>query len=471
MIIRSIPEIMLEMERYQRSKHPRLTNFAPTSVLSTINESVSDQIRKLEIDLQNGLDALSLYTATGSDLDFLVKDRLIEGRLKGSRALGTLTFGRNHPLAYSVSIPKGTVATAASVYSSIYFQTTEDATIPVNETQVTVEAEAVIAGVTGNAAANTVTNMPQPIPGVDYVYNQFPFYGGEDEETDEALRLRYVYAVNMPGRATPGLIEQHLLDSPNVKQAAVTTIGAGDVIIVVDCTNLPDIVNAVSEIIEDNIAAGIISTGCIAAKIIEGEEYSEIDDSQGGFIFVRTKSYITSEEFISGQYLDQNNITRAFSVTVPAHTLEGVGIQATMVEGAYATKITSINYGGTKSYDLLIGLGNYPYLFVQPKEVPVSIFIRIKKEASFEQDLEWNIEQSIRSWVEDFHINDDLEYADLIKVIFRDYRDPTRNFEGIDDILSAYITGKGGMINSFGFKITTDPDEKIVISSVTVLSE
>jgi len=58
MIIRTIAEIMEEMKVYQMSRHPRLTNYEENSVLTIINESVSDQIRKIEVDLQQGLDAL-----------------------------------------------------------------------------------------------------------------------------------------------------------------------------------------------------------------------------------------------------------------------------------------------------------------------------------------------------------------------------------------------------------------------------
>mgnify|MGYP001176792137 CR=1 FL=1 len=471
MIIRSILDIMAEMEKYQRSKHPRLTNYNPTSVLSTINESVADQIRKLEVDIQRGLDALSLYTATGADLDFLVRDRLVEGRLLGARSLGVIIFGRKNALPYAVDIPKGTICTAATIYGSIKFQTTKDATMNINETQVSVDAEAVIPGVNGNVASNTIVNMPTPIPGVDFVFNPYAFSGGEDIESDEALRERYIYAINMPGRATPNLIEQHLLDSPNVQQVAVTTVAPGDVVIVTDCPMADDVIQSVSNIIRDNIAAGIISIGCMAAQIINGDRFPDMDESQGGKIFIRTRSYIQDEEYISGQFLDGNGITQDFSITIPAHTVEGVGLKVVMDKDTIAQKITSISYSGSKSYDILIGLGEYPYLFVQPIEVPVSIFIKIKKEASFEQDLEWNIEQSIRAWVEGFRINEDIEYADLIKTIFRDSRNPSKNFEGIDDIMYAYITGKNSMITSFGSKIVTEPDEKIVLSSVSVISE
>lgn len=187
--------------------------------------------------------------------------------------------------------------------------------------------------------------------------------------------------------------------------------------------------------------------------------------------FYKTKSYISGAESITGTYKDTNGASQAFSITVPAGTPEGVGIAATMVAGTYAKEITAITYTGSNSYDLLIGLGDYPYLFNRPKSVPVNIYVKIKKEATFEESLEWNIEQSLSAWASQFNIGDDMEYADMIKWVLRDYRDQTKNFNGIDDILIAYITGKGATINSFGSKVTINPDERITLSGITVESD
>lgn len=470
MIIRSIAEIMEEMKNFQMSRHPRLTNYEANSVLTYINESVSDQIRKIEVALQQGLDALSLYTATGSDLDYFVRDRLVEGRLQGVKARGEITFGRKTPAPYDIVIPQRTLCIAPSVFGSVAFETTEEATLPTNETQVVVNAKAIEVGEKGNVSPNMITIMPQPIPGIDYVYNQLAFAGGEDQETDEELKNRYIYSITLPGRATQNLVEQHIKDYPGARQAIVTTLSPGEVMIIVDCSNVQEAVDSVSGLIEENIAAGIISVGCIAAKIIDGAPEESLNTSEGGKIFIKTKSYISSAESITGTYKDTNGASQAFSITVPAGTPEGVGIAATMVAGTYAKEITAITYTGSNSYDLLIGLGDYPYLFNRPKSVPVNIYVKIKKEATFEENLEWNIEQSLSAWASQFNIGDDMEYADMIKWVLRDYRDQTKNFNGIDDILIAYITGKGATVNSFGSKVTINPDERITLSGITVES-
>jgi len=226
----------------------------------------------------------SLYTATGSDLDYFVRDRLVEGRLQGVKARGELTFGRRTPAPYNIVIPERTLCIAPSVFGSVAFETTEEVTLFANETQAVVEAEAVEAGEKGNVAPNLINIMPQPIPGIDYVYNQLAFAGGEDQETDEELKDRYIYSITLPGRATQNLVEQHIKDYPGARQAIVTTLSPGEVMIIVDCSNVQEAVDSVSGLIEENIAAGIISIGCIAAKIIDGAPEESLNTSEGGKI-------------------------------------------------------------------------------------------------------------------------------------------------------------------------------------------
>lgn len=471
-VVRSITSIMTEMENFQRGRHPRMTNYTPTSVITMINESVANQIRKLELALQQGLDAASLYSATGSDLDYLVRDRLPEGRLKGSKALGQITFVRNTPAPFAITIPAGSIATATSIYGTLSFQTLAVAIMLANETQMVVDSEAIRPGTSGNIPSFSIAQMPTPVPNIDYVNNPLAFSGGEDEETDEDLRDRYIYATQLPGRATPFLIEQHLKDHPSVSQAVATTVGFGDVMIVVDAPNTTEVIDAVSAIIADNVAGGVIACGCKAATIVAGAAATvSINTAKGGQIWVRPRDYVLGAETITGTYKDTYGGTRAFTAVIPANTVGGIGIAAVMVAGYLeATEILTVVYAGSLTYDFLIGQGTYPYLYNRPKEIAMQIAVRIVKEASFEADLEWKIEQSIRAWVSSFRIGTDFEFTDLVKVIFRDYNAPRRNFDGIDDIHSCYAVGGGSMIASFGATLTVDPDEKVFLSSITVES-
>ena len=153
-------------------------------------------------------------------------------------------------------------------------------------------------------------------------------------------------------------------------------------------------------------------------------------------------------------------------MTIPAYTLEGTAIEVDT--GDHLVKeVTAITYAGSLSYDFLIGLGAYPYLFNKPKDVTVLIYARLIKKASFETNLEAKVRESITALISSFKIGDDLEYADIVKAIFVD-TNTTHVFEGIDDLDEVYATAKGQTITQFGQKIEMDGDEKFFISNVQV---
>ncbi len=68
---------------------------------------------------------------------------------------------------------------------------------------------AVEAGESGNASANTVTQMVTSNANVKSITNPKPIEGGTDEETDDALRNRYYIRLSMP--ATSGNKAHYIL--------------------------------------------------------------------------------------------------------------------------------------------------------------------------------------------------------------------------------------------------------------------
>lgn len=96
-------------------------------------------------------------------------------------------------------IPAGTqVSTASSgAAPAVFFATTSEATIGAEGT-VTVDIEAMEAGVSGNVAAGTITLLAQPVSGVTSVTNPAATTGGLDEEDDASLLARYLQRVQSP---------------------------------------------------------------------------------------------------------------------------------------------------------------------------------------------------------------------------------------------------------------------------------
>ena len=83
----------------------------------------------------------------------------------------------------------------------------------------TVAVRAVVAGASGNVAANTITQMPVTITGIAEITNDDPAVDGFDEESDDALRERYYEVLREP--ATSGNVYHY-------KRWAKEVTGVGD---------------------------------------------------------------------------------------------------------------------------------------------------------------------------------------------------------------------------------------------------
>lgn len=466
--IRTISQIIEEMRAFQISRYPQLSTQSPTSILMMLNESVANQIRKLEVFLEKEINNLNIYTAEGDALEALIINWLPEGRLHGSFAEGVVTFYCSDLITEEIHIPKNTRVAAVSKTNTLYFETTEDAYIHIGGTQAAANVKAVAPGTIYNVAPHTVTYLPVPIPGIQYITNHFSFSGGEDEETDEQLRRRYIYAIKTAGKATTLLISHNLEAVAGITQTLCYTWGPGDLQIICDA---PDVLgDNLSKIIEENIAAGVVGCGCVSGQIIGGSANPKLAETWGGNLWVRPKNIITTQEQITGTCLSQSNSIINYIVTIPAGSVPGSAIKATLSQNTYVKNVESITYSGNSSYDLLIGLGVYPHIWLKPKEIGVDIQITIRKEPTFESSLEWKIEQSVSNFIASLKIGDDLEFSDLVRAVFKNTLPPYQTFEGIDEIVTCLVVGKGQNIGSFGNVLQIAPDEKILLSSISVES-
>lgn len=80
----------------------------------------------------------------------------------------------------------------------VRFYTTETATIPDDETTITIPVQAAEVGVTGNVSAGAITEIPYSIPNVYSVTNGAKCTDGADEEDDDALLSRLLFRVRQP---------------------------------------------------------------------------------------------------------------------------------------------------------------------------------------------------------------------------------------------------------------------------------
>lgn len=77
----------------------------------------------------------------------------------------------------------------------IQFESTETKTVAQGDI---INAQAVVAGTSGNVGANTIIQMPVTINGIGSITNPDPASGGYAEETDEELRKRYYEKLQVP---------------------------------------------------------------------------------------------------------------------------------------------------------------------------------------------------------------------------------------------------------------------------------
>ena len=176
------------------------------------------QIQALEAQAEWVLGQSFPQTAAGVYLDRHGAMRGIV-RQASSRATGQLTFRLSNAQTGAVSVEIGTVCMTEG---TVRFRTTEPGTIPAGEISVTVAAEAVEAGSSGNVGAGTVHVLTACPVAVTAVTNEEAFTGGLSEETDEELRQRILDSFQrLPNGANAAYYQQVAMSHAGVAAAQV----------------------------------------------------------------------------------------------------------------------------------------------------------------------------------------------------------------------------------------------------------
>jgi uncharacterized phage protein gp47/JayE len=161
-------------------------------ILDTVAQALSDS----QIDLIGLQNALNIDTKFGSNLDaFLAMFGF--ARQTSAKASGFVVFSRSSVANVNITIPQGTllqcnVVTPEGV--NVQFTTTSAAILAAGTLQTSpVPIEAVNPGSNGNVAANTITilNTGAPTLGVTAVTNPAATSGGQDQEDDNSLKVRF----------------------------------------------------------------------------------------------------------------------------------------------------------------------------------------------------------------------------------------------------------------------------------------
>lgn len=220
--------------------------------------------------------------AFGEQLDKLIA---LAGfsRIRRRVATGVVHFETGTPNATNTTIPSGTQITTVPTDSrpALTFQTTDRVTLGAGDSSVTAPIRGtepwesdlgeVWLGQETNVSANTITEIVNPISGIDSVNNPVPtgeesegFRRGRDRETDAELKLRYENSLAEGGVSTVAAIESNVFNthpgivSVSVEEIRDTNVGYGPEATVL-APGVED--DTIAQAVFDSRAAGLESFG------------------------------------------------------------------------------------------------------------------------------------------------------------------------------------------------------------------
>jgi uncharacterized phage protein gp47/JayE len=154
------------------------------SVARKMIDAFSSAVADASVDTHLLTYQYDIYSHTGADLDAFVQ-LFGMSRFPATQATGTLTFTRGTATDV-VGVPVGSQVSDDG--GDIIVSTLTPGIFNVGVSVVTVPAQCTTLGPTGNAAANTLTQMTTPVAEVTHVTNLTAFTGGADQETDSQLQ-------------------------------------------------------------------------------------------------------------------------------------------------------------------------------------------------------------------------------------------------------------------------------------------
>jgi uncharacterized phage protein gp47/JayE len=207
---RTLTDIVRDMSAAITASAGRLVDISVGSVLRAIIEANAAIVLWVQWLVLLMLQTTRAATSTGVDLDSWMADFSLL-RLPAVAASGIATFSR-YSGAAAAFVPPGTIVKTQD--GSVSFAVTADPNNPawqitlstyclavgVMSTDLPISAS--VSGLSGNVLASTITLLASAVPGIDLIDNANATSGGEDPETDDALRIRFATFFAARSRAT-----------------------------------------------------------------------------------------------------------------------------------------------------------------------------------------------------------------------------------------------------------------------------
>ena len=480
MTVPTVEEIVQDIEDDQASMLPGQKSMDRLTGHYLANLTVAAAIKDCYQQNDDSVARINILKATGSDLDAIVAPVLIGGRLLGMYATGIVLFETGSAASSDITIPAGTVVYAIlEDATKIYFKTTAAGAISTGQTQTNIAAQAVDRGLGGNIGPYQIIEIQTRITGITNVSNPLEFSGGTLDETDDELRQRYFDKIQTVGKATALMIQRSLLDLADVSEAKIINHGSGDFSVLVNysggiAADSQDIIDC----IETSGGAGNVARGTLAATIDNGVANILPDDVYGGWVYIRPRNHVLTQDSFSFTYKNMANIEETGAVLLPAGTRRKTMVKASLLdsnERAKAILSVTPSVSGI-DYDILLGMGAENHLYNLPEQIIVSIAAHIRITDTPEVNLLDNIRTSWNAFLSHFYMGDPLRYSDVIRFMNNMY-DTTqdenigRAIKGVKELVSLTVTGGGQSAYRIGDEISVEEDWQIVTSddiSITV---
>lgn len=232
--IKSFNQLVNEQVSVMQAAAGMPLDFSIGSILRAIVESNSGNALWLQALIMQLLAVSRLTTSTGNDVDTFVGQFGLT-RNPPVPATGNVTFSRNTTTVQATiqaavvtdNVPVGGALVASTVNGINYMVMPDPANPDFNvslnayvllagNANITVPIQAVTAGSIGNVFSDEITIIVSVIPYVDAVNNSQPLTNGEDQESDQALKVRFVLYLNSLSKATKQAIQAAILSVPGV---------------------------------------------------------------------------------------------------------------------------------------------------------------------------------------------------------------------------------------------------------------
>lgn len=410
----------------------KLSDISDTSVVKHILAATARQLDEISYQMYLLRQIFSIDTATGEDLDERaaeIQPALIS-REQAVKATGLLVFSRNTTIG-TVIIPVGTkVRTSAGTE----FSTTVAGSItPTSPEQIVghgvgrdsdqIAAQAVLPGISGNAAANTIIRFVSRPSGVDEVTNPTAFAWGADKETDDSFRNRIKRFVSSLGRSTIEALEDAVRGAVDPDTGATILFAKA----------VEDVVNPgyVTVYIDDGTGAAETTEDVVDENVTEGLEGPPPGTAVGGetrlnldFGAIKDTEPFTLESTVRGElergvdyWLNPASGQIVFSPALV--TGEGITASYTRYTGliALAQKIIDgdpndrVNYPGYRAAGVLVVVET-PQVLIQTVNAVVTVL-----EGYDHSEVRANIKTGIRDYINTLGISGDVLRAQLFKQI------------------------------------------------------